>query len=73
MAIITKKVEDKKEKLRVEMSSSIIEEIKEYMQWTGISDINYFLEESVTFVFSSDRDWKKYKKNSKKNQSKITK
>lgn len=73
MAIITKKIEDKKEKLRVEISSCIIEEINEYMQWADISDINYFLEESATFVFSSDRDWKKHKKNSKKNQSKITK
>ena len=70
MAIITKKIEDKKEKLRVEISSCIIEEINEYMQWADISDINYFLEESATFVFSSDRDWKKHKKNSKKNQSK---
>jgi len=68
MAIITKKIEDKKEKLRVEISSSIIEEINEYMQWADISDINYFLEESATFVFSSDRDWKKHKKNSKKKQ-----
>ena len=73
MAIITKQIEDKKEKLRVEISSSIIEEINEYMRWADISDINYFLEESATFVFSSDRDWKKHKKNSKKNQSKITK
>jgi len=70
MAIITKQIENKKEKLRVEISSSIIEEINEYMQWADISDINYFLEESATFVFSSDRDWKKHKKNSKKNQSK---
>jgi len=73
MAIITKQIEDKKEKLRVEISTSIIEEINEYMQWADISDINYFLEESATFVFSSDRDWKKHKKNSKKKQSKITK
>jgi len=54
MAIITKQIENKKEKLRVEISSSIIEEINEYMQWADISDINYFLEESATFVFSSD-------------------
>lgn len=70
MAIITKKIEDKKEKLRIEISSSIMEEINEYMQWADISDINYFLEESAVFIFNSDRDWKKYKKNSKKNQSK---
>lgn len=73
MAIITKKVEDKKEKLRVEISSSIMEEINEYMQWADISDINYFLEESAGFIFNSDRDWKKYKKNSKKKQSKSIK
>lgn len=70
MAIITKKFEDKKEKLRVEISSSIVEEINEYMQWADISDINYFLEESSTFIFNSDRDWKKYKKSLRKNQSK---
>ena len=70
MAIITKKIEDKKEKLRVEISSSIVEEINEYMQWADISDINYFLEESATFIFNSDRDWKKYKKSLRKNQSK---
>lgn len=62
MAIIAKKIEDKKEKLRVDISSSIIEEMNEYMNWADISDINYFLEESLTFIFNSDRDWKKHKK-----------
>ena len=73
MAIITKKIEDKKEKLKVEISSKIIEEITGYMKWADIADINYFLEEASTYVFNSDRDWKKHKKNSKKSQSKIAK
>ena len=73
MAIIAKKIEDKKEKLRVDISSSIIEEMNEYMKWADISDINYFLEESLTFIFNSDRDWKKYKKIINKNQSKMVK
>jgi len=73
MAIIAKKIEDKKEKIRVDISSSIIEEMNEYMKWADISDINYFLEESLTFIFNSDRDWKKHKKNINKNQSKMVK
>ena len=62
MAIIAKKIEDKKEKIIVDISSSIIEEMNEYMNWADISDINYFLEESLTFIFNSDRDRKKHKK-----------
>lgn len=73
MAIIAKKIEDKKEKLRVDISSSIIEEMNEYMKWADISDINYFLEESLTFIFNSDRDWKKHKKTLIKTSKKIVK
>jgi len=73
MAIIAKKIEDKKEKIKIDISSSIIEEMNEYMKWAEISDINYFFEESLTFIFNSDRDWKKYKKNINKNQSKMVK
>jgi len=72
MALIAKKEEDKKEKLKVELSSSIISEIHEYMEWADLSDINYFLEESVSHIFNSDREWKKYKKQVKKNKAKLT-
>lgn len=73
MALISKQSEDKKEKLKVELSSSVIQEINNYMEWADLSDINYFLEESVNHIFNSDRDWKKYKKMSKKNKSKVVK
>ena len=72
MALITKKEEDKKEKLKVELSSSVINEINDYMEWADLSDINYFLEESVLHIFNSDREWKKHKKQFKKNKAKIT-
>ena len=62
MALIKKKVDDIKEKVKLEISSKIIDEIHEYMKWSDISDINYFIEESILFLFNSDKNWKKHKK-----------
>ena len=60
------------EKIKVELSSSVISEINDYMKWADLSDINYFLEESVLHIFNSDREWKKHKKQVNKNKAKIT-
>lgn len=70
VALISKKIEEKKEKIKIELSSSVIEEIKNYMEWADLSDINYFAEESFNHIFNSDREWKKHKKNINKKHSK---
>ena len=73
MALINKKIEEKISKVKAELPESIVEEIHQYIEWADLPDLNYFLQEASSHVFSSDRDWKKHKKNIKKNHSKTDK
>ena len=66
MSIIKRKTEAKKERVKLELSSDINQQINDYMQWAGIDDIGYFFEEAALFVFKQDREWKKHLKNKKK-------
>ena len=65
MALIERKKEIQKDRVKIEMSSEILSKIDEYMKWADIDDLGYFLEESAMLVFKSDRDWKKHQKQSK--------
>lgn len=56
--------ESKKEKVKAEISARSLEEIHDYMKWSDISDISYFLEECANYTMKSDKEWKKYKKKS---------
>lgn len=65
MAIIKKKVESKKQKVKAEISSDVLDQINKYMSWADISDLGYFLEEASLFVFKNDKDWKQHNKHNK--------
>jgi len=65
MAIIQKKIVDKKDKLKVEINAEILSQIKEYCAWADVDDLGFFIEESAQFVFSKDKKWKEYLKSNK--------
>jgi hypothetical protein len=65
MAIIQKKVSEKKDKIKVEINSKVMSKINEYCKWADVDDIGFFFEEAAQFVFSKDKKWKEYLKSSK--------
>ncbi len=62
MPVISAQNAHEKEKIKIELDQELLREVKEYMQFAGIHDISHFFSEAAHFVFSKDRDWKKYKK-----------
>jgi len=66
MPILSAQFVSEKEKVKIELDADLVFEIKQYMEFAGIKELNHFFTESAHFVFSKDRDWKKYKKESKK-------
>lgn len=56
----------KKEKIKAEINSEILEKIEAYCAWANIDDIGFFIEEASSFIFSKDRDWKQHQKAAKK-------
>lgn len=66
MPIINSAGARKKEKIKAEISSEIINVINDYCAWANIDDLGFFIEEAASFVFAKDRDWKRFKKAKKK-------
>lgn len=66
MAIINVKQISSKEKIKEEISSDILKEIKEYCAWVGINDLGFFFEEAAMFVFSKDKEWKDHQREIKR-------
>lgn len=62
----------KKEKIKAEINSETYEKIMQYCEWAQIDDIGFFIEEAAGFVFSKDRDWKQFKKASKKRAESVS-
>jgi len=68
MAIISKNKSDEKEKIKADINSEVLSEIKQYCAWASVDDIGFFIEEAARFVFDKDKDWKTHKKEMKRNQ-----
>ncbi len=66
MPIIKVKKTLSKEKIKEELSSDVMKEIKEYCAWAEINDIGFFIEEAALFVFLKDKEWKSYKRDLKR-------
>ena len=62
MAIISGIKSTKKEKIKVTINSSVLQEINDYCQWAGIDDVDFFIEESACFVFGKDKEWKDHQR-----------
>lgn len=65
MAIIQKKISEKKDKIKVEINSEVMSKINEYCKWADVDDISFFFEEAAQFVFSKDKKWKEHLKSNK--------
>lgn len=66
MAIINGTRASKKSNVNIDITAEILEEIKAYCAWANISDIAFFFEESASFVFAKDREWKAHRKTTKR-------
>lgn len=60
---------NKKSSLKINVSQSILDEVSGYVEHFGLVDASDFFEQAAEFVLSSDKDWKKAKKNSQKNET----
>lgn len=68
MAIIQGTRALKKEKIKVEINSDIMQSIEQYCTWANIDDVGFFIEEAACFVFSKDKEWKQHQKAIKKSR-----
>jgi len=73
MAIINGARFTNKTKVKINVNSDVLEQIKQYCQWSGIEDVSYFFEEAAYFVFSKDKEWKIQKKGGKRAYNKRAK
>jgi len=49
MALIAAKKPTNKEKIKLEIDQEIYSKINKYCEWAGLSNIDHFFEEAVTF------------------------
>lgn len=57
MPIIKAKQKQEKEQIRVSIEKGVLEKIKQYCEWAGISKQDDFFEQAAEFVFSKDKGW----------------
>lgn len=69
MSIINGTRFQKKEKIKVQISSETLADVDAYRAWAGIDDLGFFLEEAALYVLAKDRAWKQHKKAEKKRAS----
>lgn len=65
MALISKEIKIEKTDFRVRIDQNIKAEIDAYCNWAGIEDINHFFSEAVKIILAKDKDWHKYRLDSK--------
>lgn len=56
------KEKENKEALHLDIDESVVAELQEYLKWAKIEDKSHFIEEACKYVFQTDNDWKKFKK-----------
>lgn len=66
MPIINSQTKKNKDHFKIDIDSEVSQEIKNYMEWAGINDLSFFIEEAATLVFSKDKEWRNHKKESQK-------
>ena len=66
MPIISKRVSPEVIKHKVELEADIDSELQEYMEWAGVKNISHCIEDALRFVFKSDKEWKRFKKEQNK-------
>jgi len=62
MPIISKRVSPEIIKHKVELEADVDSELQEYMKWAGVKNVSHCIEDALRFVFKSDKEWKRLKK-----------
>lgn len=57
MPIIKAKQKQDKEQMRISIDTRVLEQIKQYCEWAGISKQDEFFEQAAEYVLSKDKDW----------------
>ena len=57
MPIIKAKQKQDKEQIRISIEMRLLEKIKKYCEWAGISKQDEFFEQAAEYVLSKDKDW----------------
>ena len=65
-AVISSQKKMDKTRLKFEIDTALLEEIKAYMAYADVKDIDHFFAEAAHFVFSKDKGWKDRKKQGEK-------
>lgn len=73
MALITRKQEEKKSKLEIELSDKSLSDIKGYMKFAKLGDdYGWFFEEAARIVMTRDKDFKAWLNANKKGEKQAT-
>lgn len=62
MPILSKRVSPDRVKHKIEIEEDVNSELHDYMKWAEIKNISHCIEDALRFVFKSDKEWKKHKK-----------
>lgn len=57
MALITVKKKPEKVQVRISLENHLLEKIKQYCEWVGITKHDEFFEQAAEYILSKDKDW----------------
>ncbi len=60
-----------KEKIKLEINASTLQQVQAYCNWANIEELSSFFEESAHFIFTKDSDWKRLKKSEKRAKTNV--
>ncbi|MBA2651706.1 MAG: hypothetical protein H0U73_05515 [Tatlockia sp.] len=63
MAIIKNKSNLQKLPIKAKINDTVLAQIKQYCEWSGIFDLGYFIEQAAEHVFRKDLEWRQFNKN----------
>ena len=61
MAIIKNQDHQQKILIKAKIDTTVLKDIEQYCEWSGIFDLGYFIEKAADYVFKKDLEWKLYK------------
>lgn len=62
MAIIKYKTNQPKTIIKAKIDQTILAQMEQYCEWSGIFDLGYFIEQAALYVFRKDMEWKEFTK-----------
>lgn len=62
MPIIRSSERQEKEQLRLTLDVSILEKVRQYCEWAGVTKLEEFFQQAAEYVLSKDRGWTSHAK-----------